>query len=97
MIRKGLWLAILIATPSSVLAQQGIQSLRPGQQVRINGGTKVSYVAVSGDSLIAENSSFPLSSIRRLEVSAGQQRQTRKGSQHTQQSGATHMRPVRER
>ena len=66
MIKRYLWLAMLIATPSSALAQQSLQSLRPGQLVRINGSTKVSYVALRGDSLMScrlpstSTSSMPL-------------------------------------
>ena len=87
MTKKALiWLAILIAAPSSAFAQQRIPSIEPGQRVRINGSIEASYLAASGDSLIArigrnsvKTSSFPLASIRRLEVLT-QRRATKKGA-----------------
>ncbi len=81
--RALIWLVILIAAPSSVCAQQEIQSLEPGQRVRINGRIEASYVAVSGDSLVVISSSFPLTSfplasLTRLEV--GRARTVREGA-----------------
>lgn len=84
-------LAFLIAAPSSVSAQQEIQSLEPGQWVRINGEIEGHFRAVTDDSFIfgkdrlplesvTQLEVFPLASIKRLEVLTGQRRATKKGA-----------------
>ncbi|GMR12824.1 MAG: hypothetical protein BMS9Abin29_1017 [Gemmatimonadota bacterium] len=86
-----IWLAILIAVPSTVLAQQGIPSLEPGQRVRINGEIDGHLRAITDDSLIFGNDRlpvegvtqldvFPLESITRLEVWTGRRSGSKTGA-----------------
>lgn len=84
-------LAFLITAPSSVLAQQGIRSLEPGQRVRINGEIEGHFRAVTDESLIFGNERlsveavtqlevFPLESLTRLEVWTGQRSGSKTGA-----------------